>query len=455
MEDAGKVQPRRPGPLILQEPVCYLFHGADFCLGICGGWTRAGGLVTRRHRLGQLPTSRRNLSRLPRSCAVNSDGRQVPLHFGPFLVGRVGTVHVPAWVSDVSDPQGVPSAPSCIPAACELGLPSGTSSTRTVLDATQFSNYPPLYYLLVRVPTLIATGTGTLYGVRCLGVLLDSALFALGMYLLVRYIPRRSVLVGALLALGPMVLFSSAVVSSSGMETAAGFAAWCGGLCIVEVERTERITGGLDCPRVRGAHIESTHQFRQHGGDPSCLGGARGVVAMPRACAPAEPVHTLVRGDRRVGHSWVFRLVEGQPILAGYGERPPLSLAGKHLADACGSSPVNCGNFSATSGGSTLPAPAWVSLAWAVVVIGVLLYALAVSVVHVARCPLLSLAIVVMPILFEAPKLNTVGTDRPTGRYWLPLAVGLPLVASAVIPLLRRSSICGRGRPSRRHSSGH
>jgi hypothetical protein len=47
--------------------------------------------------------------------------------------------------------------------------------------------------------------------------------------------------------------------------------------------------------------------------------------------------------------------------------------------------------------------------------------------------PLLAAAIVLMPVVFESPQMNTVGTYWQ-GRYWLPLLVGLPLVASSVLP---------------------
>ena len=153
----------------------------------------------------------------------------------------MGTVHVPAWVTDITDPRGISlDSPICPTASsCDVGFPLGSSSTRTITSATQFSNYPPLYYLIVGAPTLVATRTGALYGVRFLGVLLDTALIALGLCLLVHY-HRAAILVGALVALSPMVLFVSAVVNTSGMEIAAAFAAWCGGLCIVSAKEVPR-----------------------------------------------------------------------------------------------------------------------------------------------------------------------------------------------------------------------
>ncbi len=102
---------------------------------------------------------------------------------------------------------------------------------------TQFSNYPPLYYLLVGIPSLVARGTNAVYAMRMLGTLINGALIALGLFLLVRYHPRRGPLVGVLVALSPMVFFVTSVLNSSGMEIASAFAAWCGGLCVIEYRR--------------------------------------------------------------------------------------------------------------------------------------------------------------------------------------------------------------------------
>jgi hypothetical protein len=43
----------------------------------------------------------------------------------------------------------------------------------------------------------------------------------------------------------------------------------------------------------------------------------------------------------------------------------------------------------------------------------------------------------VLWLLFQAPRINTTGGFWQ-GRYWLPLLVGVPLVATAAIPKLRR-----------------
>ena len=44
---------------------------------------------------------------------------------------------------------------------------------------------------------------------------------------------------------------------------------------------------------------------------------------------------------------------------------------------------------------------------------------------------MLGLSIVGLPIVLESPHIDSVGAYWQ-GRYWLPLAIGVPLVASAV-----------------------
>jgi hypothetical protein len=80
-----------------------------------------------------------------------------------------------------------------------------------------------------------------------------------------------------------------------------------------------------------------------------------------------------------------------------------------------------------------IPALQWVIVVWTSALLGLVAYGLAVSRGCRRALPLLALAILAMPVVFESPQINSVGPYWQ-GRYWLPLAVGLPLVASSVEP---------------------
>jgi hypothetical protein len=270
--------------------------------------------------------------------------------------------------------------------------------------------------------------------VRILGVLLDSLLIALGLYLLVRY-QRRPVLIGALIALTPAALFFGSVVNSSGMEIAAGFAAWSAGLCLVRVEQVTR-------PLIILTSLAFVALILCR---PTSWVTALvillvlGVLGGWRRCQELIPDlrilwTTLILALAVAG---CFLVVAGTPSLLGIQEHPPLSLVGSvwlTLRLFGGQLRQMVGVF----GWLDVLAPTWVIALWIVATVAVVAYALRASSQVRRALPCLVVAIVAYPFLFETPQLNSVGPFWQ-GRYWLPLAVGLPLVAAAGLPALRRS----------------
>ena len=88
-----------------------------------------------------------------------------------------------------------------------------------------------------------------------------------------------------------------------------------------------------------------------------------------------------------------------------------------------------------------LPAPTWVLVLWVLAVVVLIVCALLTSSRVRRALPLLAVAIFVCPFLFETPLINTAGPGWQ-GRYWLPLAMGLSLVAATVVDL-RRWALAG------------
>ena len=283
------------------------------------------------------------------------------------------------------------------------------------------------------MPTLLWSGSGALYGVRLVGALLDSALVALGLFLLARYHPRRRIFLGAMVALTPMVLFISAVVSSSGMETAAGFAAWCSGLCVIERPVIPGVlaawTSVSFVALILSRPLSPVNAFLIVAVLATLLGWrrSRALIREPSLRPIWIPAlaATLAAG--------AFLIVVGSPSLIGVAEKPSLSLIESvRLTLRLTSNRLHqcVGDFGWSH---KLPAPRWVVALWTSVLVGLLACAVALS----RRCrralPLLVLAILAMPVIFESSRIDTVGTYWQ-GRYWLPLAVGLPLVASSLEP---------------------
>lgn len=298
--------------------------------------------------------------------------------------------------------------------------------TTTGFAPTQFTNYPPLYYVVVGLPSLALAGTTAIYTMRLTGDVLNAALVALGLWLLLRFYPRRTPLAGALLALSPMVLFLMSVLNESGLEIAAGFATWCGALCVAVHPRVPRALAGWTA-------------------------GCAVLLVLSRPTSPADLLVVVIvlsaflgwrevrsRLNRSLHPLWipvavsvvvaaVFLAVDGLPTLQG---APPPHMASlvSNMATTVrltgGYLEQSIGDF----GWVDLPAPTWVMLVWATGVAALTILALALSAACRRALPTLALAVLAMTVALEAPKINTVGTYFQ-GRYILPLLVGFPLLA--------------------------
>jgi hypothetical protein len=350
-------------------------------------------------------------------------------------LGPEETVQVAEWVAST------PSLPVCFgfvpkaPADCAPKLKAGTE---IVNAQTQFSHYPPLYYLIVGTPSLLARGAPALYAMRMLGTLVNSSLIALGLFLVSRYHPRRRLFAGVLVGLSPMVFFVSSVLNSSGMEIAAGFAAWCGGLCVIERRPV-----------------------------PSALGGwtalAFAVLVLSRPASPANAAIIVLtlgilagwarckelardRGTLSIRLSILGAVIVacvqvaigGFPPVLGAPVKPRLSLwesVWLTLRQTEDRLRQAVGNF----GFLNVPVPEALFAVWSTAGAFLVVAGLYVS----SRCrralPVLALGIVVLPIILESPKVDTVGLYWQ-GRYWLPLLVGIPLVAASQLRARTRTS---------------
>ena len=345
-------------------------------------------------------------------------------------LGLVASVRVPAWAGDLTAPCFVKddlftgAKVTGVVAAC----PDHLSDAEDPVSApTQFSNAPPLYYLVVGIPSLFTSGPAALYAMRLVSCLLNAALVALGISLLVRFYPRRTPLAGVLIALTPMVLFLMSVVSSSGLEIASGFATWCGGLCIVEHPRIPR-------PLAIWTAVAAVLLVLTRPTSPLDAGIITVVLAFlvgwkglrQRFNPSLVPLWSSLLVAVLVAAA--FLAVFGPPHLTGAAPRHPpgllsnmwttLKLTGPRLRQCIG-------DF----GWLDTPVPAWVVGLWTACLVGLVALALTLSAACRRALPVLALSIVAMALFVESPQLGTINAFGQ-GRYWLPVLIGFPLVAS-------------------------
>lgn len=352
--------------------------------------------------------------------------------------GPLASVRVPGWAADSIVPCWVKAdvvnrtAQTGIVGACSDTL---STSTKPSIAPTQFSNSPPLYYLVTGLPSVFLSGPPAMYAMRLVSSLLNAGLVALGISLLIRYHPRRTPLVGVLIALSPMVLFLLAVVTSSSFEISCGFATWCGALCIVEHPQLPR-------PLAIWTAVAAVLLIVSRPTSPLDAGIITVVSAVligwlglrRRVNRSLVPLWSSVLAAVIAAGS--FLVVVGPPPVLGLAPHHPASLLSNMWTTLrlTGVRLRQCiGNF----GWLDTPVPTWVVVVWTACVAGLTAFALALSAPCRRALPVLALLILAMPLALESPTINRLDVWWQ-GRLWLPVAVGFPLVASTFIWRPRR-----------------
>lgn len=101
---------------------------------------------------------------------------------------------------------------------------------------TYQARYPPLYYLVVGLPTLLGGGTWAIYLMRLVAAVISALFLGLAATVCIAWSTSRLLRLGLLVAVTPMVLFMGGVVNPSGLEIAAATACWCA-LIVLVTER--------------------------------------------------------------------------------------------------------------------------------------------------------------------------------------------------------------------------
>ena len=361
-------------------------------------------------------------------------------------LGKLANVRVPGWAAHslapcllYSDLFTHPSQ-SGVVLACPTTL---SAATKPVNVQIQFSNAPPLYYLVVGIPSLFLSGSSALYAMRVVSGLFNAALVALGISLLTRYYPRRIPLFGVLIALSPMVLFLMSVVNSSGLEISSGFATWCGALCIVEHPQPPRalaIWTAVAAVVLILCRPTSPLDVAIIAVVTALLIGRQGL--RQRLNQSLVPLWTPVLVAAIVAGG--FLVLFGPPHPTG---PPPVHPAGllsniwTNIRLSGGWLRQDIGDF----GWLDTSVPTWVVVVWTSCVGGLTVLALTLSAPCRRALPVLALLMLAMPQVLFAPQMDTVN-EYWQGRYWLPVLIGFPLVASTFKWRSRRD---GEGRTRR------
>lgn len=114
---------------------------------------------------------------------------------------------------------------------CPYGIYPPCSNYVTVIYNAR---YPPLYYAIVGLPSLLGSGNWAIYLMRLLSGVLSSIFLALGVSSALLWSKNRLVALGIMIAATPMVFYLGAVVNPSGLEIASALAFWSAGVVLVK-----------------------------------------------------------------------------------------------------------------------------------------------------------------------------------------------------------------------------
>jgi hypothetical protein len=329
------------------------------------------------------------------------------------------------------------SGPPCF--ALQKGVAScfgleGSSRDTDVL--TYVARQPPAYYAVVGIVSLIrAPGAGTVYLMRILTALMTGAFVATAITALRRPAAPALIAAGLALAVTPMVLFMSSAVNPNGVEIAASIAFWVCGIVLVSTSQT-----GVDNRLTTAAGISGCALALSRQLGPLWLG----LIALAiMVLSNRAGLRNLARsGWARLWSLLVVACVIGQvawdltvsPRDSTLVGRAPSSLSTLDAIErSIGSTFDWYREMIGWFGWLDTPAPVLTWLLWTAAIAFLVFVAIAwAGRRHVALLLAVFAGTFVVPIVVEATPYREAGSLWQ-GRYMLPLAVGVPILAALAL----------------------
>lgn len=317
-----------------------------------------------------------------------------------------------------------------VPAGCSSAPSPGP---QLVESSTYIAYYPPLYYAIVGLPSLVSTSHLGLRAMRLLSALVESLFLGWAFALAIRWSRSRWMLIGLTVAVTPMAFYLMSVLVSSGFEVTAAAVVWTSGVLLV-FEHSEDPPAPLVVsfvlsalilaftrplsPAFVGAILLALIAFRPRNGRALLAHrGVRGGMSLVVAGALGATAYVLVE-HAYIGEHFYF---------------PPNQNEFNVIKILVGTLPADLRQLIGGFGTPDTPAPvAAVVLCTAAagLLVGLALFfgrrwdAAMLALVAVA-------VLVALPVVASLPSVRTHGVQWQ-GRYGFPLAFGLPVLAAAI-----------------------
>lgn len=353
----------------------------------------------------------------------------------------------PTWVQVPSDVADLEDYPDCFrfqkKGSADCVDPLEQREPGLTEAGTYAGQYPPLYYVLVGWTTIPLSGEVAVYAMRLVSAALCAFFLTWGIRRVVELEPRRAIW-GVAVALTPMAMFISGSVNPNALEIATAFSFWAA--CLALARRRSDADVSVPPPTawfvqavVSGAVLIN---LRTSGPLWALIALTVAVVAArPGAVAALARLRTarwsavaaLLAGGAAVG--WILthnEIVTTSGLFPEYAD-PKLVVAVVLLSTPSFVAQM-IGNFGWLDTGSPYPT----ELAWYAAASALVLLAFAERGARRPRAAmaLLLAAVALVPVALSIPTAEAAGIIWQ-GRYTLPIAVGLPLLASLLMTSLR------------------
>ncbi|MEU6311836.1 DUF2142 domain-containing protein [Streptomyces sp. NPDC047014] len=335
-------------------------------------------------------------------------------------------VQLPEWYRNLPLLHECYSWEQSEPASC---APSLGGSEKIAQATTAAGRYHPGYYLVTGWPSLLVDGPEGLYLMRFASALFCAALLASAVVTAAEWRRRSLAMLGVLTAATPMALYMAGMVNPSGGEIAAGILVWTALLSVVlspdprlQNRRLARLgVGGLVLINIRPLGL-----IWFGGAVFFCLllGHRRGIlrqVLRRKALWMWTGLLAAATGGQLL---WAAAHPDNSVI-----DIPDNLTPGAAARLTFGNTDIYVKQMLGYFGWLDTPAPAFTWLVWS----GVLATLIALALVHGRRFDVpaigaMLVAIVIVPVVGQASQAERIGMVWQ-GRYLLPFAVGLPLMA--------------------------
>lgn len=341
-------------------------------------------------------------------------------------------LQLPPLYGEIEDLNSCYAFRPTVSAACQE-VPDDLSRQPTEV-LTSAGRYHPLYYALVGLPTFLPPSMSALYAVRLAAALLAAATLAAAVRSVVEASRPRWLLGGLVAAVTPMVVFLSATVNPSTLEITAGIGLWTTLLVTLRAPRPDLVRRRMLRAGVLVALLVSAKAS-----SPLYLA----LIVLTVVAASPWRVVRAVALDRRSWPGLGIGVLAASAAVGWVIAVGAVSRAGApphpHLTPAVATEQVllradpYLANMIGVFGRVDAGMPTWGYVLGGTLVLLPLVVALALG-SRRERVVLTALALVVaaLPLVLQVPQATHLGLPWQ-GRYALPVAVGLPLLAGFVV----------------------